>query len=88
LTDRLSATTDLNKFKGRTWHIVAFMAVIFSSGISCGYGLAYTNNSMPVINAIFGWNTDKQQSKWDSLFGCIFTLGACFGSNIAGRIIR
>lgn len=36
------------------------MTIIFSSGISVGYGLAYTNNSMPVINAVYGW-TEKSQ---------------------------
>jgi MFS family permease len=63
------------------------MMVIFCSGISCGYGLAYTNNTMPVINAIYGWDDDASKYKWDSLIGCIFTLGAGIGATSAGKII-
>lgn len=64
------------------------MMVIFCSGISCGYGLAYTNNTMPVINAIYGWDDDASRYKWDSLIGCIFTLGAGIGATSAGKIIQ
>ena len=35
------------------------MLIVITSGVSVGYGLAYTNNTMPVINAVYGWTTDK-----------------------------
>lgn len=64
------------------------MTIIFVSGISCGYGLAYTNNTMPVINAIYGWSDGSEQTKWDSLIGCFFTLGAGIGASTGGKICQ
>lgn len=63
------------------------MSIIICIGITCGYGLAYTNNTMPVINAIYNWDTEGKTAGWDSLVGCIFTLGAGIGASFAGKLI-
>jgi hypothetical protein len=63
------------------------MLIIFVSGIATGYGLAYTNNSMPVINAVYNWDINGTTVVWDSVVGCMFTLGAGVGCSIAGKIV-
>lgn len=63
------------------------MTIVFISGIVCGYGLAYTNNVIPILNAVFGWDTASEQTKWDSLYSAIFPLGAGVGATIAGRLV-
>ena len=64
------------------------MSVVVASGTAVGYGLAYTNNATPVINAIYNWETDKSKALWDSIYSSIFVLGAGIGCSSGGKIIK
>ena len=78
---------NVTKYPAHKAQLYKFMSVVFVSGISVGYGLAYSNNSMPVINAIYGWDSSKDQAKWDSLYGSVFPLGAGIGCSYSGKFI-
>ena len=69
-------------------HIAVFMLLIALTGTVNGYGLSYTNNTMPVINALYGWDTAQTRTLNDSLIGCAFSFGAGIGASTGGRIIR
>ena len=62
------------------------MIIVFISGLSVGYGLAYTNNVLDIINAVFGW--DNSAALYDSLYSSIFALGAAVGCSSAGKLIQ
>lgn len=64
------------------------MLLIALTGTVNGYGLSYTNNTMPVINALYGWDTAQTRTLNDSLIGCAFSFGAGIGASTGGRIIR
>jgi MFS family permease len=64
------------------------MILVTISGIVCGYGLAYTNNVIAVLNAVFGWETNSQQTINDSLYSAIFPLGAGVGATVAGKLVQ
>mgnify|MGYP003782922685 FL=1 len=69
-------------------HVGIFMFIIALCGTVNGYGLSYTNNTMPVINAIYGWDTKQKTTLNDSLIGCAYSLGAGIGASTGGRIIK
>ena len=64
------------------------MMIMVVSGVSSGYGLAYTNNTMPIINSIYGWSSSSATAWYDSLIGSSFALGAAIGANAAGHLIQ
>ena len=76
------------KFTPNNAQIIKFMCFIFTSGIATGYGLAYTNSALPVINQVFGWTTQNQQTLWDSIVSCTFVLGAGIGASTGGSIVQ
>jgi MFS family permease len=63
------------------------MTLVATAGFIVGYGLSYTNNAIPVINAVFGWNTEDEQNLNDALINTAFSFGAMFGSSNGGRFI-
>ena len=75
------------QYRAHKAQLYKFMSVVLVSGISVGYGLAYSNNTMPVINAIYGWETQKEQATWDSLYGSMYALGAGIGCSYSGKFI-
>ena len=63
------------------------MTLVSISGLVVGYSLGYTNNTIPVINAIFGWTTDAQKNLNDSLINTALSFGAAFGASTGGAFI-
>lgn len=58
------------------------------AGIIIGYSLAYVNNAIPVINAIFGWETDAEKALNDALINAGISLGAGIGASVGGKAIK
>ena len=82
--------SDRNAYKNytpRAGNIVFFMTLVTISGIIVGYGLAYTNNAIPVLNAIFGWDTEQEIALNDALISTAFSLGAAVGASTGGYFI-
>jgi hypothetical protein len=81
--DKANPPTDRNAFKNyhpNTSHLGVFIALVAFSGITMGYGLAYTNNTTPVINAVLGWTSDQEINLNDAIINSAFSFGAAFGS--------
>jgi MFS family permease len=85
-----SAHSDRNAYKNykeNRGHLILFMTLVSLSGITIGYGLGYTANTLPVINAVFGWESSKEIDLNDSLISSAFSFGAAFGASSGGKLI-
>ena len=68
-------------------HISIYMTFVVLIGCVIGYGFGNTNNLQPTFDALYDWESPREQAWNNSYIGSSYLFGAAIGATVGGKMI-